>query len=127
MIAAYQLTPGTTVTRTADGAFVPADPSNRDRQAYAAWLGAGNTPDPVPTPAPQTMITPGEFLTRFTPTEQTAIQTACSASPALAVGLTTALAFGYVDLASPLVLNWLAGLVAANALTFARSQAVAVP
>lgn len=48
MAADYQLTHNPhTVCRTADGAFIPDDPANRDCQEYRAWLGGGNTPDPV--------------------------------------------------------------------------------
>jgi len=47
----YTLTTGSSVTRDADGAIIPADPNNSDFQTYQAWLGAGNTPSPVPVPA----------------------------------------------------------------------------
>lgn len=50
------------VVRAEDDAFVPDDPGNRDRQAYAAWLAAGNTPlpaDPVPVTVPD--ISPRQF------------------------------------------------------------------
>ena len=46
-MAEYQLTRGAAVVRTADGATIPDDPGNTDRQAYEAWLGDGNAPDPV--------------------------------------------------------------------------------
>lgn len=36
------------ITRTIDGASIPADPRNSDYRAFQAWLAAGNTPDPVP-------------------------------------------------------------------------------
>lgn len=35
-----------TILRRSDGAFIPDDPANRDRQEYQEWLEAGNTPDP---------------------------------------------------------------------------------
>lgn len=43
----YQLTSGSSIIRTSDGAFIPADPANRDYQAYLAWVAAGNTADAV--------------------------------------------------------------------------------
>lgn len=43
----YQTNPLGGVIRSADGAFIPADPGNTDYQAYLAWVATGNTPDPV--------------------------------------------------------------------------------
>lgn len=40
------------VVRERDGAFIPADPLNRDWQAYQAWLAAGNTPSNPEAPKP---------------------------------------------------------------------------
>ena len=74
-MADYQLTTlGDTVLRSMDGAYIPVDPGNADYAAYLAWRAAGNTPDPAPTPPRPTQINPGDFLLRFTPTEQSAIQ-----------------------------------------------------
>lgn len=42
----------TAVLRIADQAIIPADPRNRDYEAYLAWVAAGNTPDPAPAASP---------------------------------------------------------------------------
>ena len=46
----YQLTDSTIVIRLADGANIPDDPANADRQRYEQWLAAGGVPLP---PEPQ--------------------------------------------------------------------------
>jgi hypothetical protein len=53
-MAEYQLTATDVVIRTADGAFIPNDPANRDRAEYEQWLVDGGVPDPYvpPEPAP---------------------------------------------------------------------------
>lgn len=47
-MADYQLTATDAVIRTADSAWIPNDPGNRDRQDYDKWLAAGGMPDPLP-------------------------------------------------------------------------------
>ena len=61
----YQLAtsdPAGPVIRTADQAWIPADPANRDWQEYQDWLKVeGNVPDPyVPPPEPEPQPPPPE-------------------------------------------------------------------
>ena len=53
-MADYQLTATDSILRTADGAFIPPDPANRDYEEYLKWCDAGGVADPyvAPEPAP---------------------------------------------------------------------------
>lgn len=60
-MAEYQCTASDIVIRTADGACIPNDPANRDRQEYDQWLADGGVPDPYvapppPAPAPEDVL-----------------------------------------------------------------------
>lgn len=44
----YQLRPDGLVVRLADGAFIPEDPRNADRQRFEAWVAEGNVPSAPP-------------------------------------------------------------------------------
>ena len=43
----YQLTNTTSIIRTSDGAYIPADPENTDYAAYLLWTEEGNEALPV--------------------------------------------------------------------------------
>lgn len=122
----YTLTTGPSLLRS-DGAIVPADPANVDYQAYMAWVVAGNSPAPVPVPPNPATIDAAAFFARFTTSEQAAVQAACDANSQLGVVLTLGLAQGFVTLTSPLLAQWMGGLVSAGALTSARVTAITTP
>ncbi len=46
----YQLTRTDVVIRAADGASIPNDPDNRDRQVFDEWVAGGGVPDPYVAP-----------------------------------------------------------------------------
>jgi hypothetical protein len=115
------------IIRLADNAFIPTDPNNRDWIAYQAWLAAGNTPDPAPTPSPPTTISASAFLARFTQAEQEAVWAACASTPPLGVGLANGLAAGSIDLTSSVTQAWMVALVAAGAITADREAAILTP
>jgi hypothetical protein len=66
----YKLTAGTAVVRVADGALIPNDPANVDRQAYELWLGAGNTPLPADPPPPPSNVAESAARARSTKLEE---------------------------------------------------------
>lgn len=51
-MAEYRATESAVVIRTRDGASIPDDPKNRDRQEYDTWVAKGGVPDPAPPPPP---------------------------------------------------------------------------
>ncbi len=77
MAAAYQLTRNDIVIRVADGAQIPNDPMNADRQAYASWISSGGVADRYipPEPQPRT-VSAQELMAQFTSDDAAKIQAA---------------------------------------------------
>jgi len=94
----YRLTANPNVVqRAADGAWVPADPRNRDWRAYQEWLDAGNTPEPYVPPAVPRVISGTDFLALWAPSE---IEAAFAADARLMAGALKVAAQGRANLDS---------------------------
>lgn len=121
-MAFYALTDSDVILRTTDGARIPADPANRDRAAYDAWVALGNAPDPIPIPPdpgkPQ-QLTPSQFLNRIPP----AVLPVLYDSPQTGVMLITLAAADMIDLTDPQVQAGINALVP-DILTSAQAAAI---
>lgn len=83
-MAAYKLTDGATVIRTADGAGIPDDPRNADRREYARWLAAGNTPDPADPPPVPHYVLARDILDKFSDADYAAMKATIAQNQAAA-------------------------------------------
>lgn len=122
----YKRTFTDAVIRMADGALIPADPANTDRQEFDRWVAAGNTPqpaDPAPPAAPRT-CTPLEFIERFTEAEQLAVVTAAMQVPALRLWYDKLMAAQQVVEDDPRLAAGIDALVSAGLITQQRRDEV---
>lgn len=81
----YTLASGSSVRRDADGALIPADPSNRDWGAYQAWLADGNTPAPTPGPTVGELVASAEKAWRTMLLEGQSFDVAASGAAAVPI------------------------------------------
>ena len=116
------------VLRRADGAVIPPDPANADRQQFAQWDAIpGNDPDPPDPLPPITVIHSFDFLSRFTRDEQLEMHNAAASDATLGMGLTNLSTSDQVDLEGTSVSNWLDGLIAARVITADRKAELLAP
>jgi hypothetical protein len=116
----YKLNETGSVVRTIDGAFIPDDPSNKDRAEYDAWVAEGNTPDPYVPPQPPV---PAEISDRqfFQQLAIAGIITPTEAIAAVATGTIPAALKALVD-QLPTDQMFGAVMLLAGAVSFARAH-----
>lgn len=133
MAAAYQQLPygsvvrqSAAVLRTADNVKIAFDPNDPNYQTYVAWLQAGNVPDPE-TPAASRVVSPLQFMARFTPSEQLQIAGTALVQPELSLWLLRLAAATQIDLVNVQTLAGVQALVAYGLIPQDRADAVLAP
>ncbi len=112
----YKLTNTDSVIRLSDGAWIPNDPANTDRAAFAAWLAAGNTPepaDPIVPVVPQSVTPRQARLALLQIGKLDAVSAALAAIPDPAQRTAAQIEWEYaavIERNSPLVTSLAAGL-----------------
>lgn len=126
-MADYRLMPPG-VVRAADGAMIPEDPTNRDWQAYRAWLAVGNVPDAALASAtPYAAPTPRQWLERLAPATQLAITTAAAGNPQILLWVLKASGSPSIDVAAAETIAGVEALVAAGVLTLDDQATLLAP
>jgi hypothetical protein len=123
---AYRLTKSDLVVRLADGAVIPADPQNRDRAAFEAWLTEGGVPEPFEEPVvpPPRVLTVLQFRDRLTAEEELGITAAGMTSPAVRVWLDRLAAAQEINLDDPRTVAGLQQMEAAGLLAPGRGTEI---
>jgi hypothetical protein len=120
-MAEYRLTADDVIIRTEDGASIPGDPDNTDRQVYDAWIAKGGVPDPYvkPPPAIPPQISDRQFFQQLalagTITEKEALE-------AVKVGTIPAVLQGFVDGIKDPEQKFSANMLLAGATVFERDH-----
>jgi hypothetical protein len=120
-MAEYRQTADDVIIRTEDGACIPSDPANRDRQAYDAWVEGGGKPDPYIPPPP---AVPGQISDRqfFQQLALVGTITEAEALSAVKVGTIPAALQGFVDGIKDPEQQFSANMLLAGATVFERDH-----
>jgi hypothetical protein len=105
---------------------IPDDPGNADWQAFQAFLAAGGTPDPAPTPsaAPSNVIGYIAFTALFSSTEQAALFSP-TATAQVRMLVSEAISAGpSLDLDDPRIIAGVNTMVTLGILTQARAAQI---
>lgn len=122
----YQLTDSSTILRTTDNAYIPADPANRDYAEYLAWVAQGNEAEPYapPSPAPVTVFSTLDYFNKFTDEEYAAAR---SGPMAIQRGLDMLIAAQFVDVSDSRVEEYLSAMVSAGIIDETRKAELLSP
>lgn len=122
-MAAYQTGDNGCIIRVRDGAIIPPDPNNADRQVFAVWLANGGAPDPAPiVPTPANSFTFSQFIGLFTTAEAAAIFSSSDAVVRRFLLVAASVAKWY--LADPAIDAGLSYLITVGILTTARKTTI---
>lgn len=125
----YQLTESSTVIRTTDNAFIPADSANRDYAEYLAWLNDGNAPEPYASsePQPKGQFSVLDFRDRFTMSEQIAIRQAQITDMEVGLVYDSFISAQFIDITDPRVAGGIDLYISKGLLEPDRKESILAP
>jgi len=110
-----------TVIDMEDGRFIPVDPTNRD---YAAMVASNVAIGAYVPPALSPILSPLQFISRFTDAEQLALAQAAMMQAPIKLWYDKLLAAEFIDLTDVRVTSGVDAMVSAGLVTSDRAAAV---